>query len=91
MWISGIELSLKEFSKNKLLPAKIFVYGGGSQLPESVNSLDELLAMKNLPFDGKPEIKFIYLKGIANIIDQTRKLVGPRDITPMSIAVSALN
>ena len=91
LWFSGIELSLKEFSKSRLLPAEIFVYGGGSQLPKIADSLNELLSMKNLPFDGKPKIKFICPKDIANVIDQTGKLVGPRDITPMSIAVSALN
>lgn len=91
LWISGIELSLKEFSKNRLLPAEIFVYGGGSRLPEIADSLNELLSIKNLPFDGKPKIKFICPKDIANVIDQTGKLVGPRDVTPMSIAASALN
>jgi len=91
LWISGIELSLKEFSKSRLLPADIFVYGGGSQIPEIAGSLNELLSMKNLPFDSKPKIKFICPKDITNVIDQTGKLVGPRDITPMSIAASAVN
>ena len=91
LWFSGIELSLKEFSKNKLLPAKIFVYGGGSQLSEVADSLDRLLLVKDLPFAGKPEIKFIYPKDIAAVVDQTGKLTSPRDVALASIAVSALN
>ncbi len=91
LWLSGVELSLREFSKNKLLPAKIFVYGGGSQLSEIADSLDKLLSAKDLPFSGKLEIKFIYPRDIAAVIDQTKKLTGSRDVTLASIAASALD
>ena len=91
LWFSGIELSLKEFSRNKLLPAKIFVYGGGSRLSEVADSLDKLLLVKDLPFADKPEIKFIYPKDITAVVDQTGKLTSPRDVALASIAVSALN
>ena len=91
LWFSGIELSLKEFSRNKLLPAKFFVYGGGGQLPEIADSLDRLLLAKDLPFAGKLEIKFIYPKDITAIVDQTGKLTSSRDVVLASIAVSALN
>ena len=91
LWLSGAELSLREFSENKLLPAKIFVYGGGSQLSEIADSLNDLLSVKDLSFAGKPEIKFIHPKDITAIIDQTGKLVNSRDVTLASIAASALN
>jgi len=91
LWLSGVELSLKEFSKNKLLPSKIFVCGGGSQFPEIAGILSKLLSTKYLPFAGKPEIKFIHPKDIARAVDQTEKLVNPQDVTPISIAVSVLD
>lgn len=91
LWLSGVELSLKEFSKDRLLPAKIFVYGGGSQLSEITDSLNKLLLSKDLSFAGKPEIKFIHPKDITAVVDQTGKLIGSRDVTLMSIAASALN
>lgn len=91
LWFSGVEFSLKAFSKNSLLPLKIFVYGGGSCFPKIAESLERMLKAKKLSFVGNPQVKFICPKDIMSFTDQTKELVHPQDLTPLSIALSVLD
>jgi hypothetical protein len=46
---------------------------------------------KNLPFAKSVEISFLQPKDVINIIDETRELRDPQDITPMGLANLALD
>ena len=54
IWVSGVAASLKEFKHLHILPSKIFISGGGSNLEEIKNSLMTKNWSKNLPFSKKP-------------------------------------
>ena len=86
VWLSGVELSLSEFSENDLLPNKIFLCGGGSGLPGIKKALITSAWTRNLPFAKEVEVSFLQPKDIVSIFDETRELRDPQDITPMGLA-----
>lgn len=89
--VSGVELSLSEFSEADLLPHKFFLCGGGSGLPGIKKALLSSKWTKNLPFAKPPQISFLQPKDVVNIVDETGELRDPQDITPMGLANLALD
>ncbi len=90
VWLSGVELTLNEFMTIDHLPSRILLCGGGSNLPEIKTLLRETEWYKDLPFARAPSVHFIKPSDVATMIDETGKLTGPQDITPMALANLAL-
>jgi cell division protein FtsA len=86
VWLGGVELSLMEFAEKDLLPANIYLCGGGSALPEIGQVLMSEAWAKKLPFTKRPRVNFLQPKDVVNIIDQTQELHDPQDVTPMALA-----
>lgn len=91
VWLSGVELTLSEFSNVDLLPSRILLCGGGSALPEIYDVLSETSWIKKLPFARRPQINFVEPSDVSNVIDKTKLLTTQQDITPMSLANLALD
>ena len=91
VWLSGIELTLEEFSNVDLLPSRILMCGGGSNLPDAAEALKGLEWGKKLPFARRPTVHFIKPHDVENIVDQTSELNHLWDITPMSLANMAID
>ena len=91
VWLSGVELALEDFANVELLPSKILLCGGGSLLPEIKDYLEKRSWIKNLPFAKQPKVDFIKPKQIASVVDETGKLLGSQDITPMALANLAID
>lgn len=89
VWLSGVALTLGEFEIDTL-PSKILLCGGGSHLPEIKEVLESGEWIKTLPFPKKPQINFIQPNMITNMIDETKKLTDPQDVTPLALANLAL-
>ena len=85
IWLSGVELSLLEFSESDLLPSKILLCGGGSGLPGIKKALSSSEWTERLPFAKNPEISFLHPRDISIMIDKTGELVSPQDVTPMGL------
>lgn len=90
VWVSGVELALEEFADD-LLPSRILLAGGGSNLPEIPHVLKLHQWSKNLPFARKPTVHFIKPQDVSNIFDETDQLKKPQDITPMALANLAID
>ncbi len=91
VWLSGIELALEEFSNVDLLPSKIMLCGGGSLLSDIPDFLNKRAWVKRLPFAKQPKVDFIKPSQVVNVVDETKKLKGAQDITPMSMAYLAID
>ncbi len=91
VWLSGVSLTLSEFGNLDLLPGRILLCGGGSELPEIAKALNGAAWYKSLPFAKKPVVTFIKPKEITNVIDHTDSLKNPQDVTPMGLANLALD
>lgn len=90
VWRSGLELTLEEFGHGDLLPSRILLCGGGSNLPEIKSSLEEKDWSADLSFARQPEVRFIKPGDIDNFHDETGKLTDISDVTPMALANVAL-
>ena len=91
VWLSGVELTLEEFSSLELLPSRILICGGGALLPDIEEVLKSAQWNPGLPFARKPSVHFIRPQDVENILDQTKELTNPWDITPMSLANLAID
>jgi cell division protein FtsA len=85
VWLSGVELSLAEFTKVDHLPSKILLCGGGTGLPQISQALKGDW-YKNLPFARKPIVSHIAPSQVSRVIDKTGELTNYADITPMGLA-----
>ncbi len=85
VWLSGVELSLSEFSEVDSLPSRILLCGGGAALPEIKKALDGSDWYKDLPFAKKPKISFIKPSEVVNMVDETGHIKDQQDITPMGL------
>lgn len=90
VWLSGLELALENFSTADLLPSRILLCGGGSGLPGIYHALNTDWWQEKLAFPKKPTIGFLQPRDVVSIIDQTKTLKNPQDVTPMSLANLAL-
>lgn len=91
VWLAGVQLALEEFSNVDLLPSKILLCGGGSLLPDIKHYLENKKWTGGLPFSKKPKVDFIKPSQITNIVDETKKLTDPQDVTPMALANLAID
>jgi len=91
VWLSGVELTLDEFSELEFIPSKILLCGGGSLLPEIEEALLTKEWQKNLSFAHSVKVDFIKIRDIGTISDRTGQLSYPIDITPMALANLALD
>ncbi len=85
VWLSGVELSLAEFTKVDHLPSKILLCGGGTGLPQITQALKGDW-YKKLPFARKPQVAHIAPSQVSRVIDKTGELTNYADITPMGLA-----
>lgn len=91
VWLAGVELALEDFANIELLPSKILLCGGGSLLPDVQEYLEKKGWVKRLPFAKQPKVDFIKPKQLISIKDETGKLTGSQDITPMALANLAID
>lgn len=91
VWLSGIELSLSEFSQSDLLPSKILMCGGGAGLPGIRRVLSTTAWVEKLSFARVPQVVFLKPSDIASMIDETGELKSFQDVTPIGLANLALD
>ena len=90
VWAAGVELVMEELAAGDLLPGRIYICGGGSRLPEVVDSLRQERFYRKLPFSRPPEVVIMAPDQIETITDSTKLLVDQQDVTPMGLAYQAI-
>jgi cell division protein FtsA len=91
VWLSALEISLEEFGEGDLLPSRILLCGGGSNLPEIKQVLQGTNWYKTLPFARQPDVQFIKPGDVANMVDETKQLADVSEVTPLALANVALD
>lgn len=86
VWFSGVELTLSEFKNVELLPSRIYLCGGGSNLKGIKDILENARWSKKLPFAKRPVISYLEPKNLPTIEDMTGELNDISDVTPMALA-----
>jgi cell division protein FtsA len=90
VWGAGVELVMEELSAGDLLPARIYLCGGGSRLPEIADALGSERFWKRLSFARPPEVTVITPDQVESITDATQLLVDQQDVTPLGLAFQAI-
>lgn len=91
VWLSGIELTLSEFTNVDLLPSRIMLCGGGSNLPDIAAALKGTGWGKRLPFARRPTVHFMKPSEVQTVKDETGLLTTVQDITPMALGNLAID
>lgn len=74
VWLSGVQITLEEFTLTEMLPNKILLCGGGAGLSELQEVLSQTDWFKSLPFARRPIIHLVNsrdIPGIKNLTDVT--------------------
>jgi len=90
VWLDGIELMIGDLAEGELLPARIFLCGGGARLPQIMAALSGDGWWRRLPFARRPELRPLAPDDVAGLRDTTGMLVTRQDVTPMALAHQGL-
>jgi cell division protein FtsA len=90
VWAAGVELVLEELAAGEPLPGRIYLCGGGSRLPEIPAALGAEGFWRRLPFARPPEVSVMAPDQIETISDATGLLVDQQDVTPLGLALQAI-
>jgi cell division protein FtsA len=90
VWRRGVELMISDLAAGELLPARVYLCGGGAELPQIAESLADDGWWRRLPFARRPQVLALRPDEVAGLRDATRTLTTPQDVTPMALARQAL-
>jgi cell division protein FtsA len=90
VWAAGVELVMEEMAGGEMLPARIYLCGGGSRLLEIQEAVAAERFWKRLPFARPPEVSIMSPSQVESIHDATGLLVDQQDVTPLGLAYQAI-
>jgi cell division protein FtsA len=90
IWRSGVELMIGDLAGGELLPGRILLCGGGADLPQVREVLDEDGWWNRLPFARRPRVRALGPDEVVGLRDATGALGTRQDVTPMALAHQAL-
>jgi cell division ATPase FtsA len=70
-WQEGLQMLFSEFSGVKTFAPNIYLFGGGTQLPEIEKILNENPWMKSIPFKSPPVIEELAISDFERLADAT--------------------
>lgn len=90
VWLRGVELMIGDLAAGELLPGRIYLCGGGAELPQIGRALAGNEWWHRLPFARRPEVIALAPGDVTGLRDDTARLVTRQDVTPMALAHQAL-
>jgi cell division protein FtsA len=90
VWLGGVELMISDLAEGELLPGRIYLCGGGAELPQIVAALDGDEWWHRLPFARKPQVRPLSPADVVGLQDASGQLATRQDVTPMALAHQAL-
>jgi cell division protein FtsA len=90
VWLGGVELMISDLAEGELLPGRVYLCGGGAELPQIVAALDGDEWWHRLPFARKPQVRPLSPEDVVGLHDASGQLATRQDVTPMALAHQAL-
>ena len=90
VWRRGVELMTSDLAAGELLPARIYLCGGGAELPQIAEALADDAWWRRLPFARKPQVAALHPRDVVGLQDRSGQLGSRQDVTPMALAHQAL-
>lgn len=91
VWLSGVEITLEEFTLTDMLPNQILLCGGGAGLAELQDVLATTDWFKGLPFARRPVVHLVNSSDIPGIQNQTKASLDYSYITALGLLRVALD
>ena len=90
VWLGGVELMISDLAEGELLPGRVYLCGGGAELPQIAAALDGDEWWRRLPFARKPQVRPLAPADVVGLRDASGQLGTRQDVTPMALAHQAL-
>jgi cell division protein FtsA len=90
IWRRGVELMIGDLAAGELLPGRIYLCGGGAELPNVEQALNDGDWWRHLPFSRQPRVVALQPADVTGLLDGTGSLSTRQDVTPMALAHQAL-
>ena len=90
VWLGGVELMISDLAEGELLPGRVYLCGGGAELPQIAAALDGDEWWHRLPFARKPQVRPLSPADVVGLHDASGQLSTQQDVTPMALAHQAL-
>jgi cell division protein FtsA len=90
IWRRGVELMIGDLADGELLPGRIYLCGGGAELPNIAEVLSQGDWWRQLPFSRQPRVVPLGPGDVTGLRDGTGTLSTRQDVTPMALAHQAL-
>jgi cell division protein FtsA len=90
VWLDGVELMISDLAEGELLPGRVYLCGGGAELPQIATALDGDEWWHRLPFARKPQVRPLSPADVVGLHDASGQLATRQDVTPMALAHQAL-
>ena len=90
VWLRGVELMIADLAEGELLPGRVYLCGGGAQLPQLVATLNGDTWWRHLPFARQPQVRGLSPEDVAGVRDASGQMTTRQDVTPMALAHQAL-
>lgn len=90
IWLRGVALMIEDLAEGELLPGRVYLCGGGAELPQVGRVLNEGEWWRRLPFARRPDVVALTPGDVSGLRDETYRLTTRQDVTPMALAHQAL-
>src|SRR5437667_6342551 len=90
VWLGGVELMIGDLAEGELLPGRVYLCGGGAELPQIAAALAGDEWWRRLPFSRKPDVRALAPDDVVGLRDVSGQLATRQDVTPMALAHQAL-
>jgi hypothetical protein len=86
VWLAEVERQLMTLAGGESLPHCIYLWGGGSELPELVEAVKTFPWMKELLFARCPEVEVLNPEKVPGLLDRTGLSLGRGGLVVMGLA-----
>jgi cell division protein FtsA len=90
VWLGGVELMIGDLAQGELLPGRVYLCGGGAELPQIAEALAGDEWWRRLPFARQPQVRALGPNDVVGLRDASGQLATRQDVTPMALAHQAL-
>jgi cell division protein FtsA len=90
IWLRGVALMIDDLAEGELLPGRVYLCGGGAELPQVAGVLNDGDWWRKLPFARRPEVVALTPDDVSGLRDETHRVRTRQDVTPMALAHQAL-
>jgi hypothetical protein len=89
IWLAETEAALARLRREKPLPERLFLLGGGSGLPEVMEAASALAWSDGLRFERYPQVERLRPMDVAGVLNRTDMGRGAGDVSALGLAAWA--